>query len=694
MGVVKYKDPVTGEWFPAPAIRVLVEGGSSGDWDTTGIPEDIVTEAERVVNSMISKIGSNCLTFIAMSDSHEMGDGDHTDASIVEQNNRSNRNAGQAAKLISQKIPLDFFAHLGDFAWGSTTTTTKDGVTSVRKVREYLADVVLKNESFLTPGNHDCLSYSRTTAGEFLNYDVLTSLTGTYQYKDFDQKKVRVICLNTADNNGSPTARERISGEQLQWFCEALDLSAKSDSNTWGIVILSHHPLDWGNIKPAGNVLAAYLEGGSFTATHEGVSVSYNFAGKNGAKIIAQFHGHVHNFKVDYINDLRTGTPIPTDVKRVAIPNACFTRNNEYGENNKAEHDDGIEFGETVSYDKVDNHTGKNTAFCLVSIDLDEKVIYADCFGAGYDRVVSYGENEVVTYTVTNNLTNARNSNGSAVVTEGASYSAVITAEEGYSLDSVTVTMGGVPVPVENGSISIASVTGNIVITATAVKNTIYAVSYDLAKVTSGNTESTAIPGSAYTTTLTADSGYTVNFVRVFMDGADITAAAYSNGTINIASVTGDIEIIAGYYTNRVPTMTEVGGTAVFNGIGYKNGYYSSGTTLKADAECVATGLLPYDYENGVRVPVYIKGAAIDTSKSHCRILGFKNSGAAAFQLAFGSALTTYFSVEILGTQYYRVTPLDSMAEYDGSETHIVAFNFSLIGTGEKLIITVDEPIE
>jgi hypothetical protein len=73
-----------------------------------------------------------------------------------------------------------------------------------------------------------------------------------------------------------------------------------------------------------------------------------------------------------------------------------------------------------------------------------------------------------VYYSVTNNLTNCTSNNSVIQAVQGGSYSATITANSGYELKSVTVTMGGSPVTVSGGTISIANVTGNIVITAVA----------------------------------------------------------------------------------------------------------------------------------------------------------------------------------------------------------------------------------
>ena len=71
-------------------------------------------------------------------------------------------------------------------------------------------------------------------------------------------------------------------------------------------------------------------------------------------------------------------------------------------------------------------------------------------------------------YSITNNLTDCTNSNSATEVVEGGSYSATISANSGYELKTVSVAMGGSAVSVTDGVISIASVTGDIVITAVA----------------------------------------------------------------------------------------------------------------------------------------------------------------------------------------------------------------------------------
>lgn len=78
------------------------------------------------------------------------------------------------------------------------------------------------------------------------------------------------------------------------------------------------------------------------------------------------------------------------------------------------------------------------------------------------------------TYTITNNLTNCTNSNNAASVEENASYTATLTANDGYTLGTPVITMGDTDVTsavYSGGNINITSVTGNVVITCNATAN-------------------------------------------------------------------------------------------------------------------------------------------------------------------------------------------------------------------------------
>lgn len=83
-------------------------------------------------------------------------------------------------------------------------------------------------------------------------------------------------------------------------------------------------------------------------------------------------------------------------------------------------------------------------------------------------------------YTITNNLTNCTNNNNTAQLESGSPYTATISTTPAYALSSIKVLMAGVDVSssvvaktATGANINIASVTGNVTITASAVENLI-----------------------------------------------------------------------------------------------------------------------------------------------------------------------------------------------------------------------------
>ena len=70
-------------------------------------------------------------------------------------------------------------------------------------------------------------------------------------------------------------------------------------------------------------------------------------------------------------------------------------------------------------------------------------------------------------------------------------------------------------------------------------------VTMTLTKVTSSNKKRMTDKNASYTTTLTADEGYTLGTPVIKMGGTDITSSVYSDGVVNIPSVTGNITITA-----------------------------------------------------------------------------------------------------------------------------------------------------
>lgn len=73
----------------------------------------------------------------------------------------------------------------------------------------------------------------------------------------------------------------------------------------------------------------------------------------------------------------------------------------------------------------------------------------------------------------------------------------------------------------------------------------VYTITKELTNVTIDNENTSVTSGSIYAASLTAGEGYYIESVTITMGGQNITQSAYSEGKINIGSVTGNIVIIA-----------------------------------------------------------------------------------------------------------------------------------------------------
>ena len=70
-----------------------------------------------------------------------------------------------------------------------------------------------------------------------------------------------------------------------------------------------------------------------------------------------------------------------------------------------------------------------------------------------------------------------------------------------------------------------------------------YTITNNLSHATNSNTTTSVDKNSSYSANITANSNYRIKTVTVTMGGVDITNTAYSNGRINISSVTGNVVI-------------------------------------------------------------------------------------------------------------------------------------------------------
>lgn len=366
----------------------------------TNIPKYHYEEAGRVAGKLLelkTKYPNNII-FGTIADNHV----DLTNINVM----KSARHASFALETVG-RLACDFVANLGDNISGNAGMDT-DQYEDMLYMSKNTCCAFTSQIGYSLVGNHDKSSSTQSlynVIGKYNSFDNYgtTQIRG-FGYKDYSDKKVRVICLNTCDywnimgGNG-------MSYEQKEFLMNALDLSYKSDYSDWTIVILSHIPLDFlgGDYNKGADlkaILKAYDDGTTATITinssyanaeNEGNkysgTISKNYNGKNAPKVI-NVHGHIHTNKYGKLKFIDDNTEL--EMIRVATANSSFNGNastdryTSYG-------DYSISSQEATKIAKVAG-TKADTSATFYFIDLDKQIIYSIGYGADIDRTIIYSD--------------------------------------------------------------------------------------------------------------------------------------------------------------------------------------------------------------------------------------------------------------------------------------------------------------
>lgn len=206
-------------------------------------------------------------------------------------------------------------------------------------------------------------------------------------------------------------------------------------------------------------------------------------------------------------------------------------------------------------------------------IDEDGQDYYDGLYAALYDT----------TWQVTNTLSHCSSSNAATSVTKNGSYSATITAASGYTLTGATVsiTMGGTDITstaYSNGTISIASVTGALVISVSAAAKTVSSISavYTQSGTVSTNTsldslKSDLVVTATYsdtTTEVVPDTDYTLS--GTLEVGTSTVTVSYGGQTTTFTvTVTEPFPLPTGYTKYDYVRNKSTSGVYINTGISY-----------------------------------------------------------------------------------------------------------------------------
>ena len=355
----------------------------------SSVPSYVVSESESVAEKVLGVRNSDSFVMCCASDLHTTG----SDISAI-----GITHMGMAMSEINKITQLDLVMILGDIILDRFTDTYKAGFKHVKKS----IDDVRKAVPYIQmQGNHDELSTDTTEQGRQKYYayiganniGVTTDYSNkfrNYGYKDFDNYKLRVIYLNSADVSSLEiTTDVNISYEQFNWFVNTgLDFSKKEDVANWSFIVCTHHPLNWYGTSMSNLLILLndYKGKSSGAITSDGKSITYNFSSVQ-SKFIAHFHGHLHNF--------RTETLGSNKVLTITIPNACYDRNNDYGTSSSYSETERINYGD-VDENGVQRQFNKtsgssdDTSFNVIVIDKLNSKIHCFNYGAGIDRIIDF----------------------------------------------------------------------------------------------------------------------------------------------------------------------------------------------------------------------------------------------------------------------------------------------------------------
>jgi hypothetical protein len=391
-------------------ITSLEDGGVKEE-SITNIPDYTSIPAAELARKIHNHQNGSSITFAFLADSH---------CDSTKMYNEDILQAAQALKTIDSRCPIDFIVHGGDISPGGEDTTIDKTFDDVEKYTEIMMTYNAHIPAIWCIGNHDDAPYQATA--ERLTQTQTYTLFGrknlrvgavcnygcNYGYVDFDNQRLRVIYLDTHDkrdwgsvdhvvvDGDSPDFLNvtNISKDQLDWLAtKALDFSGKQNIDEWGILVVSHAPLNqesnsytdpsksstwyWQNTINATLVLKAYEDKSQVTLNNKNddkkilpndYSVTYDFTALDKrAKVYCLVHGHKHAYLESKINGFTS----------IGCPNVSNGRERESSN------------GTTYYKNNIDN---EYTSFCVLTIDRENENIYADCFGAGYDREISYRE--------------------------------------------------------------------------------------------------------------------------------------------------------------------------------------------------------------------------------------------------------------------------------------------------------------
>ena len=294
---------------------------------------------------------------------------------------------------------------------GDISTETTSRLTNLKlqaQTVNELSDGYTNKPILIAKGNHDTAIYgsapwdpTRFISNKMWHKNTLRQLKGlasfdsanpysSYYYVDFEQDKIRVICIDTVNppviiNDVvayNPVESLFIDQAQVNWLIsDALNFTSKTDRADWGVLFFSHVSPSASmqqNIKNAAAVeylLKAFKDGAAINQSYPYVSdnnfdltITADFTTQGAMDCICFINGHGH-WDYDAVDAI-------SGIRHIAVAGTDTYYPPTYPEG-------------AVLPTRTDN-TLTAHAFDTFTIDRTNRKIYTHRFGAGSDRVITY----------------------------------------------------------------------------------------------------------------------------------------------------------------------------------------------------------------------------------------------------------------------------------------------------------------
>lgn len=399
---------------------------------------------------------------------------------------------------------VDFIVHCGD--------VTANGIETEFGTWKTLRDTYSPNTPVYTIlGNHDSWSWLNGKTG--LSEEQIKTYTGQDLYYTVEKGNDLFVFIGCHRY----TSEILFTTEELQWLYETLEQNRNKR------IFLIHHVRPDDACGNAYGIYATDIWNGTESKIMESLFRHY--------KNITMFHGHSHltlalqtkDNKANYDNVFGINSiHVPSlTVPRVGDASGASSRKEVYA---KSEGYIVDVYNNGILLKGRDFVAEKYFSIATYYIPTTLQTIDAFSYSDSTETL-----DTSTTYNITNSLSSVTNSNTATTVTKWTSYRNTITANEGYKISAITVTMGGVDITSSchnNGVINIAKVTGDIAITGTVVSTSNPCTGITI----SNNTLEFTSKGETKTLTVTVTPSDTTDVVVWKSD--DVSVATVENGVV------------------------------------------------------------------------------------------------------------------------------------------------------------------